>query len=148
MSPVIPDQLKLVLSWHGVKKLDSFKGHYTLPQADFYIDARNVPEHGLKFSGKAGNNPDLQKEMIEVAGEVFDLMTDQIIQAVERIPQRRWDEADPFAKPFCVTFLCALGVTRSRAACLIVSRELKQLGYNVAIGDGSGTEGAVTVKGD
>ena len=127
------DQLRLELSWHGVKTLDAPKNCYVLPRSDYYIDARALQEYGLKHSGKSGSSPELQAELCEVASETLDLFTDLIIQAVERIPQRRRDKQNPYAEPFHVTFVCAWGQCRSKASCMIVAKELKQLGYNVTV---------------
>ncbi|MGE3341450.1 MAG: hypothetical protein AB7J46_06175 [Candidatus Altimarinota bacterium] len=116
-----------------MKKLNSPYNHYTIPQADYFIDCRCVPEHGLKHSGKGGKNLDLQNEMQEFAPHVFALMVDQIVQALERIEARRSHKKDPYGEPFKIGFLCAWGQTRSVASCAIVSRELTKLGYQVKV---------------
>lgn len=118
---------RIELSNVGLKMIGGVAG---LPEADFYIDARGLPDGvGRKGSDlQSQSNIDWVKSQIDLAS-----YTQYALDAIHRIVTRRRDKKDPFAEPFRIVIFCAFGMHRSPALRDLLAQSLSELGYNAKV---------------
>lgn len=121
-------QTRIELSNVGLKMIGGVKG---LPEwADFYIDARGLPDGVGRKPGSENwtSNVDWVKSQIDV-GSYLQIALD----AIHRVKTRRKEKKDPYAEPFRIVIYCAYGMHRSPALRDILAQELTNLGYNATV---------------
>ena len=122
------EQVKLTFLNRGLKGTGG-----QLPKAYLYIDCRGLPDAATEGPGGSGDSVQVQDYMKLNAPESLDAMVQIIDGAVNRIPQRRRGETDPYARPIEICCFCAFGMHRSRAAKHILAQRCKELGYQVEV---------------
>lgn len=138
------NRVHLVFLNHGLKTLAP------IPFSDLYIDARSCADaarggyerresrkdwvskgvYNVESGIDTGDDKAVQNWVLGRSPKSFTAFQLQIEEAIKRIPSRREEEKDPFAKPFIVCFLCAYGVHRSRAAKHIMARVFAEESYS------------------
>lgn len=123
---ILPHAVKYTLPIH----LSSFGFKGGVPKADMILDCRVVsnPHHIEELRDKGGDHPDVITH-VRTASPAYLNFLELIEEAVSRIPSRRRDEVDPYARPFHVACGCAYGVHRSVAMKYILCHALKQRGW-------------------
>ena len=99
-----------------------------MPKADFYIDARGLPDGAMNAPGVSGDDP-IQQEWLkaEMAKQGIHLSTyvRLALDAIYAIPHRRRQMTDPYTKPFIIACFCAYGLNRSRGLKNLLAPELQ-----------------------
>ena len=106
-------------------------GFRSLPVADLYIDCRGVFDGTGGFA--SGKLTTFQSKVIEESSMSILSFQRVIEDSLKQIPRRRNDQADPYAKPYVICFMCAHGIHRSVASKILVGERLVKAGYKVEI---------------
>ena len=122
------DKITLQLLSYGLKsnKGDAGKGYRSIPIADFYIDCRGVPDDKNRVAGETLH--ETISACLALVG-----MEEQLLDSLDFLESRRSDEADPFARPYVVCFLCAHGMHRSVTCKKILGDWLSAAGWTVEV---------------
>lgn len=122
----------LVLINDGWKSINTT---HPLPKADLYLDCRPLPNpfHDAATRPFSGDDSKVQDWMLERAQPFLKSFYQQIVDGLERIPDRRAQDEHPFEKPYTVCLLCAHGIHRSRAMKHILGAKLKAGGWTVEV---------------
>lgn len=125
----------IILTSFGLKNQPKTKdGEPIFPAADYYVDCRIMPDAANKVGvSGTGDFPAIQAWLEDQASGRLELIEDLVEHAIEMIPIRRKELADPWAKPMRIAFFCAFGVHRSRATKNIIAARLKEAGYTVNV---------------
>lgn len=123
---IVREKAKIILSNKGIKAMH---GMGNFPYADFYQDARGLPD------ANGGGKPTTQSNEQWVSTQInVNAYLDIVLDAIHRIPARRWQKAEKWCEdPIRILFFCAFGIHRSMALKNIIASRLKELGYNVEV---------------